>query len=159
MKILSFLLSSALLTSTAAVAVASPNHDDQADKSDQGDTFWRGPSQKPERERGHGQPDRTMRHRWTELGTVRASGRSAQLDVDGNAPVAQIKLEADRGTASVKKVIVTFENGTSFVAKLDAQLRAGSAQTIDLPGNGRRIASIQLELRRGSRAQLTLSAR
>lgn len=145
MKILSsFLLSSALLTSTAAIASASPY--DKADK--RGDE-----SSQRVAVRDH----RTQWTQWTALASLRVSGRQNVIAVDRK--VDTLKLEVSRGQLSIKAAVIVFADGSRYVAPIGAQMRAGESQLIQIPGAGKRVAKIKLELTRPSKALVTLSAK
>ena len=93
-------------------------------------------------------PERTFappRASWQSLGEVRIKGgrrasRSAVLvPARGTGPVAKLRLVARGHALAAAKVTVTFGNGETFSAFVDA-----NNALIDLPGTARHIRSIEI---------------
>jgi hypothetical protein len=75
----------------------------------------------------------------------------------------QIMLVVDGSAMYLKKLTVFFENGKKFSPKVKVQFQRGDrSRAIDLPGNDRRIAKIELKydaLARGARSQVRVYGR
>jgi hypothetical protein len=167
MKILSAILSTALLAGTGAVAVASPydrggNDDgtvqtyDHRGNSDDGDgnvTIQQQPWSGRLRERNH-----RVGGAWIQLATTRVSGRQTTIAVDGIAK-SDLKLQLDRGRLDVKKIVVQYTDGSREYFPASIQLTSGESQTVVLSAPAKPIASITLRYAMQSHAQLSLSLR
>jgi len=151
MKLLSLLLSTTLLTSTAAVASAAPNATPRKPTIDHRFDV------RVERRVHRVRPaPRT----WERLSLLRTTGNRAKVEVGRKAgAIDDLRIQVSRGTVHLKKVLVVFADGSRYVAKIDLRLGAGDAQQIRIPGEARRIESVELRYGKTSRAQLTLSAR
>ena len=141
MKILSLLLSATLLTSTAAIASAAP----------------KSAPRKPTIDHRFQPPRITV---WQQLATLRAAGTKHTVQVRRSAgAIDDLRISVSRGAVTVRKVIVTFADGSKHTVKVGARLTAGDSKRILLPGKARRIVSIEVRHSRSPRAQLALSAR
>lgn len=101
--------------------------------------------------------------KWMLLDTAKPSrfGRTV-IDVDTKARFTKLKLEAQRGVASIEKLVITYANGRTQVVDLDTRLGGYGAQSfkiIELDGrNARQISKIVIHSKRGTRASYSISA-
>ncbi len=149
MKLRTLLLSAALLLTTTTAAVAAPDRSDRNDRR---------------HDLRVQQRDHRVGRAWTDLGTVRTAGKTAALTLDRATSIDELRVEVSRGTASVKKVIVIFADGSRYVAAVGERLTAGESKVIKIVGANKRVASIELRLasgnaRKAGRTQIAVSAR
>lgn len=101
--------------------------------------------------------------RWTLLDTSKPSrfGRMV-IDVNSKARFTKLKLEAQRGVASIDKVMITYANGRTQTVELDQRLGGYGAKSfavIELDGrNARQISKIVILSKSGTRASYSISA-
>lgn|GEM_PF-3626349 len=101
--------------------------------------------------------------RWTLLDTSKPSrfGRMV-IDVDSKARFTKLKLEAQRGVASIDKVMITYANGRTQTVELDKRIGGYGAKSfavIELDGrNARQISKIVIFSKSGMRASYSISA-
>lgn len=134
MKILSFLLSTALVASSFGTAAAGNGNGV-----------------------GHGPVDQSPVG-WTRLASILTSGSSAGFATDARA-VDGLMLQLERGTASVASVTVTFDDGSSYVATVGAKLGNGVPLSLDVPSAGRHMVGVQLGFEKDARSLIYVSAR
>ena len=94
--------------------------------------------------------------RWTLLDSARAAGGRQVIHVSGNQRFTKLKLEANRGTALIDKVLVTFANGRTQTIEVDA--RISGMKIIDLNGGARDISRIVIVSQGRSRASFSVLA-
>jgi len=100
--------------------------------------------------------------RWTLLDTSKPSRFGRQvIDVNSKRAYTKLKLEAQRGVASIDKVMVTFGNGRTQTIEVDKRLGgfgASSFTVLDLNGGSRQITKIVILSKSGARASYSISA-
>lgn len=91
--------------------------------------------------------------RWQYLGQSNVDGRSDHDNIRVNAAGAfrSIQLQVSGGTIEFNRVVVHFENGADVEVSVRDQIRAGGkTRAIDLPGDRRRIQSVEVWYERGN---------
>lgn len=115
----SILVFSALLVVLASTIIANPQRD---------------------RDRDHG-------GRWEYLGQAHVDGRSDhdKISVDNGGSFRAILLEVRDGAIEFNRVVVHFENGADHDTNIRERIPSGGrTRAIDLPGDRRRIRSVEL---------------
>ena len=85
--------------------------------------------------------------RWQYLGQSNVDGRADHDNIRVNAAGAfrSIQLQVSGGTIEFNRVVVHFENGADVEVSVREQIRAGGkTRAIDLPGDRRRIQSVEV---------------
>jgi hypothetical protein len=154
--LLSLALSTALIAATGATALAAPDQ-----------TARRG-----DRISMHDRFEHRAPLAWDALGTRNLTGNRATFAVPrGAGRIDDLKLDVSRGVLDVRRVVVTFVDGSTYVATVGKRLTPGASHVVTIPGVARRIASVEVRgvaskvARRGSGwigrgdAVVTLSAR
>lgn len=96
-------------------------------------------AQRRDRDQGEG--------RWERLGQAHVDGRHDHDNISVNARGAfrAIQLRVQGGAIEFQRVVVHFENGADTDVQIRDRIRAGdSTRAIDLPGDQRRIRSVEL---------------
>lgn len=91
--------------------------------------------------------------RWQYLGQSNVDGRADHDNIRVNAAGAfrSIQLQVSGGTIEFNRVVVHFENGADVEVSVREQIRAGGkTRAIDLPGDRRRIQSVEVWYERGN---------
>ncbi len=91
--------------------------------------------------------------RWQYLGQSNVDGRADHDNIRVNAGGAfrSIQLQVSGGTIEFNRVVVHFENGADVEVSVRDQIRAGGkTRAIDLPGDRRRIQSVEVWYERGN---------
>lgn len=115
----SILVFSALLVVLASTTIANPQRD---------------------RDRDHG-------GRWEYLGQAHVDGRSDhdKISVNNGGSFRAILLEVRDGAIEFNRVVVHFENGADHDTNIRERIPSGGrTRAIDLPGDRRRIRSVEL---------------
>lgn len=115
----SILVFSALLVVLASTTIANPQRD---------------------RDRDHG-------GRWEYLGQAHVDGRADhdKISVDNGGSFRAILLEVRDGAIEFNRVVVHFENGADHDTNIRERIPSGGrTRAIDLPGDRRRIRSVEL---------------
>ena len=104
--------------------------------------------------------------RWERLGDSRVDGRQDHdtIRVNAGGRFRAIRFFVQGGDIEVQRVVVHFENGADTEVEVRDRIRNGSTtRAIDLPGDERRIRSVEVWYGRGdwerSRPQLVLYGR
>lgn len=104
--------------------------------------------------------------RWERLGDSRVDGRRDHDNIRVNARgrFRAIRFFVQGGDIEIQRVVVHFENGADTEVEVRDRIRNGSTtRAIDLPGDERRIRSVEVWYGRGnwgrSRPQLVLYGR
>lgn len=84
--------------------------------------------------------------RWERLGTSRVDGRrdhdSIRVNTRGSFRAIQLRVQG--GDVEFQRVVVRFENGDDTEVEIRDRIRTGGAtRNIDLPGDQRRIRSVE----------------
>jgi hypothetical protein len=115
-----------------------------------------------------GRDDRYRRDdgRWERLGDSRVDGKRDHDNIRVNARggFRAIRFFVQGGDIEIQRVVVHFENGADTEVEVRDRIRSGSTtRAIDLPGDERRIRSVEFWYGRGdwgrSRPQLVLYGR
>jgi hypothetical protein len=96
----------------------------------------------PQRDR-----DRDHGGRWEYLGQAHVDGRSDhdKISVDAGGSFRAILLEVHDGAIEFNRVVVHFENGEDHRVDIRGRIpNGGRTRAIDLPGDRRRIRSVEL---------------
>jgi len=96
----------------------------------------------PQRDR-----DRDHGGRWEYLGQAHVDGRADhdKISVDNGGSFRAILLEVRDGAIEFKRVVVHFENGADHDMNIRERIPSGGrTRAIDLPGDRRRIRSVEL---------------
>lgn len=91
--------------------------------------------------------------RWQYLGQSNVDGRADHdvIRVNANGAFRSIQLQVSGGTIEFNRVVVHFENGADVDVSVRDQIRAGGkTRAIDLPGDRRRIQSVEVWYERGN---------
>ena len=94
----------------------------------------------PQRDRDHG-------GRWEYLGQAHVDGKSDhdKISVDNGGSFRAILLEVRDGAIEFNRVVVHFENGADHDMNIRERIPSGGrTRAIDLPGDRRRIRSVEL---------------
>ena len=107
-----------------------------------------------------GRPFRPIPQSWV---TLESSGSLARgrdfVNVSTNTRFSKLKLEAQRGSLFIDKLVITFANGQRQVVELDKTIGARSGGTvIDLDGRSRQISRIMVVGKGGWRGSYTVAA-
>jgi hypothetical protein len=98
----------------------------------------------PQRDRDR---DRGRGGRWEYLGQAHVDGRADhdKISVDAAGSFRSILLEVRDGAIEFNRVVVHFENGGDHDVNIRERIRSGGrTRAIDLPGDRRRIRSVEL---------------
>ena len=115
-----------------------------------------------------GRDDRNRRDdgRWERLGDSRVDGRRDHdtIRVNARGRFQAIRFFVQGGDIEIQRVVVHFENGADTEVEVRDRIRTGrTTRGIDLPGDERRIRSVEFWYGRGnwgrSRPQLVLYGR
>lgn len=90
--------------------------------------------------------------RWQYLGQSNVDGRADHdiIRVNAGGAFRSIQLQVSGGTIEFNRVVVHFENGADVEVSVRDQIRAGGkTRAIDLPGDRRRIQSVEVWYERG----------
>lgn len=116
--------------------------------------------------RGRDDRDRRDDGRWERLGDSRVDGRRDHDNIRVNARgrFRAIRFFVQGGDIEIQRVVVHFENGADTEVEVRDRIRSGrTTRAIDLPGDERRIRSVEVWYGRGnwgrSRPQLVLYGR
>ncbi|MEP7273764.1 MAG: hypothetical protein ABI882_19855 [Acidobacteriota bacterium] len=91
--------------------------------------------------------------RWEYLGQSQVDGirDHDNISVNTNAGFQSIQLRVQGGTIEFQKVVVHFENGADTEVEVRDRIRAGGmTRALDLPGDRRRISSVEIWYRKGN---------
>lgn len=91
-------------------------------------------------------PDRRYEDRWEYLGQAHVDGRADhdKIRVDKSGSFRAIQLGIKDGTIQFDRVVVHFEDGADHQVEVRDRIAAGQrTRVIDLPGNRRRIRSVE----------------
>lgn len=91
--------------------------------------------------------------RWQYLGQSNVDGRADHdvIRVNAGGAFRSIQLQVSGGTIEFNRVVVHFENGADVDVSVRDQIRAGGkTRAIDLPGDRRRIQSVEVWYERGN---------
>ena len=90
---------------------------------------------------------------WMTLSTNDRIFRGSELiSLARTKPLRTLKLQATRGSTSIKDVTIQFANGQTQTVCLNQTIANGSSATIDLTGNYRNVVSLSLTGSSGRRA-------
>ena len=99
----------------------------------------------PQRDRDRN--DRDRGGRWEYLGQAHVDGRADhdRIAVNSGQPFRSILLEVQGGAINFDRVVVHFENGGDHEVQVRDNVRSGGrTRAIDLPGDRRRIRSVEM---------------
>jgi hypothetical protein len=91
--------------------------------------------------------------RWEYLGQAHVDGRADhdKISVDAGGSFRSILLEVQGGAVQFDRVVVHFENGGDHEVQVrDRTPSGGRTRAIDLPGDRRRIRSVELWYEKGN---------
>jgi len=104
--------------------------------------------------------------RWERLGDSRVDGRQDHdtIRVNARGRFRAIRFFVQGGDIEIQRVVVHFENGADTEVEVRDRIRSGNTtRAIDLPGDERRIRSVEVWYSKGSwggsRPQLVLYGR
>ncbi|MEK6299091.1 MAG: hypothetical protein AABO41_00085 [Acidobacteriota bacterium] len=106
----------------------------------------------PQRDRDRGR-DRDGGGRWEYLGQAHVDGRSDhdRIMVNSGQSLRSMLLEVQGGAVEFNRVVVHFENGGDHEVQVRDNVRSGGrTRAIDLPGDRRRIRSVELWYEKGN---------
>jgi hypothetical protein len=101
----------------------------------------------------YGQRYNQSRQRWEYLGQSNVDGRSDRDQIRINRPGAfrAIQLQVQGGAIEFNRVVVHFENGADTEVSVRERIPAGGkTRAIDLPGDQRRIQSVEVWYENGN---------
>lgn len=97
--------------------------------------------------------DRDRGGRWEYLGQAHVDSRADhdRITVNAGGAFRQILLEVQGGAVEFNRVVVHFENGGDHEVQVRDRIRSGGrTRAIDLPGDRRRIRSIEMWYEKGN---------
>lgn len=107
----------------------------------------------PQRDRDQYGRGRDRGGRWEYLGQAHVDGRADhdRISVNSGQSFRSILLEVQGGAVEFSRVVVHFENGGDHEVQVRERIRSGDrTRAIDLPGDRRRIQSVELWYEKGN---------